>query len=228
MHPHEILACIELAFYIGLLVPVSFCTFYYLLKGQFAWLYLQLFVIAKIAGPALLIHIVQNPSASTGLQIATQILYQIALGPLMSATFSFVIASPRAGSDKTQPSYSPLTHAGRQKALSAILLLAHPVIATGLALGIVGGIDLAPDSSTGTVNPDKYDKGVTFSKASVALFVLGFAPITAGALDLWKHRKALITHSYYVVTGMPVVLPVLLIRILYSILNAANLGSSHA
>lgn len=44
MQPHEILACVELALYVGILGPATFCTIYYLLKRQTAWLYLQAFV----------------------------------------------------------------------------------------------------------------------------------------------------------------------------------------
>lgn len=47
MRPHELLACVELALYVGILGPVTFCTFYYLFKRQTAWLYLQAFATGK-------------------------------------------------------------------------------------------------------------------------------------------------------------------------------------
>jgi hypothetical protein len=45
MIAHEVLACLELAIYVGLLLPATFCTIYFIFKGQFGWLYLHAFVI---------------------------------------------------------------------------------------------------------------------------------------------------------------------------------------
>ncbi|KAJ5113195.1 hypothetical protein N7456_001729 [Penicillium angulare] len=225
MQPHETLACVELALYVALLLPTTFCTIHYLLRGQTAWLYLHAFVIAKIAGPALLIYISEHSSPSTDMQMAAQILYQIALGPLMSSTLSFVNASSKTDKYNSGPSYSPLNALGSKKGSSFFLLLIHPIIMVGLVLGIIGGIDRSP-SSDGTINTDKYDRGATFSKASAALFMVALLAITLGCLFLWKTRKGLAISSRYIFTCLPVVLPMLLLRILYSVLNAANLDTS--
>jgi hypothetical protein len=49
MNGHQILAVLELILYAALLVPATFCTFYYLFnKKQTAWLYLHAFVIGTI------------------------------------------------------------------------------------------------------------------------------------------------------------------------------------
>lgn len=183
--------------------------------------------IAKIAGPALLIYISRNSPASSGVQIAAQILYQIALGPLMSATLSFINISPSTTEDgKAGPAYSPLAPSNGSSISSLILRLVHPVIIVGLVMGIIGGIDRMPDSSTGAINPDKYDRGATLSKVSAAMFLIAFAAIVFGVMRLWKHRKSLTTVSYYIITGMPIILPLLFLRILYTLLNAANLDTS--
>lgn len=48
MNPHQILAAIELAIYLVLFVPVSFCTYHYLSKKkQTAWIYLSVFVLGS-------------------------------------------------------------------------------------------------------------------------------------------------------------------------------------
>lgn len=107
-----------------------------------------------------------------------------------------------------------------------ILRLVHPVIICGLVLGIIGGIDRMPDSSTGMINADKYDRGATFMRASGALFLVAFAAICFGVIRLWKHRKSLAVVSYYIVTSMVVVMPLLFLRILYSVLNSANLDTA--
>lgn len=103
-----------------------------------------------------------------------------------------------------------------------ILRLVHPIIICGLVLGIIGGIDCMPDSSTGLINADKYDRGATFMKVSGALFLVAFAALCFGVIRLWKHRKTLATLSYYIVSSMVVVLPLLFLRILYSVLNSAS------
>lgn len=144
----------------------------------------------------------------------------------MSATLSFVNTSSNADGNKAEPSYSPLPRRGGGGASSTILRLVHPVIIVGLVLGIVGGIDRMPDSSTGNIDSAKYDKGATLSKVSAAMFVISFAAITVGVIGLWKQRKSLATVSYYIVTSMLVILPLLFLRILYSLLNAANLDTS--
>ncbi|GLI78200.1 hypothetical protein PoHVEF18_006507 [Penicillium ochrochloron] len=225
MIAHEVLACLELAIYVGLLLPATFCTIHFIFKGQFGWLYLHAFVIAKIAGPAIFISITEHSSSSSGLQIAAQILYQIALGPLMSATLSFVNISSKPDEDKYEHSYSPLAPLTQGGSLM-ILRLVHPIIICGLVLGIIGGIDRMPDSSTGMISSDKYDRGATFMKVSGALFLVAFVAICFGVIKLWKHRKGLATVSYYIVSSMVVVLPLLFLRILYSVLNSANLDTT--
>lgn len=178
--------------------------------------------LAKTLGPALLIYISGHPSASSDIQMAAQILYQVALGPLMSATLSFVNTSP--GDNKADIAYAPLASI-HKKTSSMILTLVHPVIMVGLVLGIIGGVDRAPDDS-GTIDQKKYERGATFSKASAALFLIAFAGILFGTVRLWKQRKYLATVSFFIVSCMPVVLPLLFVRILYSLLNAANMDTT--
>lgn len=96
----------------------------------------------------------------------------------------------------------------------------------GLVLGIIGGIDRMPESSTGIINTEKYDRGATLSKVSAAMFLFSFAAISFGVARLWKARNPLTTVSYYIFTSMPVVLPLLFLRVLYSVLGAANLDDS--
>jgi hypothetical protein len=144
----------------------------------------------------------------------------------MSATLSFINISSTTNDRKTEPAYSPLAPSNGSSVSSLILRLVHPIIMVGLVMGIIGGIDRMPDSSTGKINPDKYDRGATLSKVSGAMFLIAFAAIMFGVIRLWKHRKSLATVSYYIVTGMPVILPLLFLRIMYSLLNAANLDTS--
>ncbi|KAL3486799.1 hypothetical protein BJX62DRAFT_246559 [Aspergillus germanicus] len=259
MNGHQILAVLELIIYGILMGPVTFCTFHYLFqKRQTAWLYLHAFVIAKIAGPAIYLSIATKSNLSRDLQMASQILYSIALGPLLSATLSFVNSSPSStpkynhdsggipgGNDHTaptayipgpqyqhsQPTYTPLTlspaatqHKKPSIFLSTFLRPLHPIIIVALVLGIISGIDRAP-SSDGSLNKDKYDRGATLAKASAALFLLALVGISIGVAFLFRNRKSLPTVSCYIITAMPLIIPLLFLRVLYSVLGAANLDT---
>jgi cytochrome c biogenesis protein CcdA len=187
--------------------------------------------------------------------MAAQILYSIALGPPLSATLSFVNSSPSSspkydshhgGNDHSaptayipsqqyqtdQPSYTPLTifplgktHKKPSHFLTGFLRLLHPVIVVALVLGILSGIDRAP-SSDGTLNKDRYDRGATFAKASAALFLLVPVGISIGVAFMFRHRKVLPRVASYIITAMPVIIPLLFLRVLYSLLAAANLDTT--
>ncbi|KAL5343279.1 hypothetical protein BJX70DRAFT_394277 [Aspergillus crustosus] len=228
MNGHEILACLELAVYGTLSVPVMFCTFYYLLKGQTAWFYLHLFMVAKIAGPAIFLSISDKKNPSSDLETAAQILYSIALGPLLSATLSFVNTSSKSATTTATPSdsYSSFVQMQSNAPFKGMLRFVHPVIMVGLVLGIIGGVYRTPDSQGVISDWDKYDRGATFAKASGALFLVALAAIALGVAGLFRSRASLPTVSYYVITVMPLVLPLILLRVIYSILNAANLDTT--
>lgn len=263
MNPHQILAAIELAVYLVLFVPVTFCTYHYLSKRkQTAWIYLSVFVLglspfkkkchrilttpAKIIGPAMYISMASQSKPSTGLQLGSQILYTIALGPLLNATLSLVNASSKSKAKEPTPAYSyspvdaptpiPMANPSSKDSntkrgspdlspLNIILLALHPIIMVGLVLGAVGGSKRSPDSS-GHIDPDKYAKAITFSKASAALFMVGLAGIAAGVALLWKSRRSFPTVNYYTTTWMAAVIPCLFLRVLYSVLTAASLDEN--
>ncbi|KAL3457020.1 hypothetical protein BJX64DRAFT_293530 [Aspergillus heterothallicus] len=262
MNGHQIVAILELALYATLFPLVAFCTFHYLFKKQTAWLYLHAFVIAKIAGPAIYLSIAEKAHPSRDLQMASQILYSIALGPLLSATLSFINSSPahepkhsdhdyqpQNANDHTVPTaylpgqqtaYTPLTlstpqHQQQQRyqhqqrsstsptGITATLLrLLHPLIIVALILGIISGIDRAPSSSSS----DKLDRGATLAKASSALFMLALAGIALGAALRFRQRRNMPAVARYILTAMPALVPLLFLRVLYSVLGAANLDTS--
>ncbi|KAF9890652.1 hypothetical protein FE257_005783 [Aspergillus nanangensis] len=236
MTPHEILACIELGIYCILVIPVTLCTWHYLWKRQTGWLYLHAFTFAKILGPAIYLSISNQSNPSRDAQMAAQILYQIALGPLLSAALSFVNTSRSTStSTSSRPEeeplqlsssaetarYSPLVQTTKGAPLHGLLRLLHPVVITGLVLGIISGIDRAPDSS-GSLDDRKYVSGVSLAKASAALFFLVLVGITLGIVSLWKSRRQLSTVSCYITSCMAAIMPCLFLRVLYSILGASN------
>lgn len=152
---------------------------------------------AKVVGPAMSIYLTNKTAnaSNSNLILASQIINQIALGPLLSATLSFANRSSPLQQAKDQLpmqsvensslnpsnsySYQPIHHPlpSRQQATDSpifvwFLRLLHPVIMVGLVLGIIGGVDRAPDSSTGQVKLRDYQNGITMSKISSILFLL--------------------------------------------------------
>ncbi|KAH8689097.1 hypothetical protein BGW36DRAFT_433862 [Talaromyces proteolyticus] len=261
MEAHEVLSCVELVIYILLFPLVSFLAVYYLCltrrEKQTAWLFLNAFTVAKIAGPAIAIYLDSSNTNSTGgsvkLQIASQILNQIALGPLLSATLSFVNTSvsrrlplsPRnqdiaVESNQTQRnyySYLPLQSRnqngeGEGKFIPIVLRLIHPIIVCGLVLGIYGGVKRSPDSSTGETNADDYKSGVTFSKVSSVLFLVAIATLYGTVLLKQCHQTrskrahgGFETGSFVPESMMLVlILPLLFVRVIYSLLYSFNLN----
>jgi hypothetical protein len=276
MNGHQILAVLELINHGTLMGPVTFCAFHYLFKKQTAWLCLHACVIgtvhllslaswkalllgltipfysAKIAGPAIYLSVATKSNFSRDLQMASQILYSIALGPLLSATLSFVNSSPSSEekynhdhnhghqqmqNDHTlstayQLAYTPLTLSPgitRPKPqstwLTTFLRLLHPLIVVTLVLGIISGIDRAPSSDGTLKDIDKYDRSATFAKASAAIFLLALVGISIGVAFMFRRRKALPIVASYIITAMSLIIPLLFLRVLYSVLGAANLDT---
>ena len=190
------------------------------------------------------ISMANQSKPSKGLQLGAQILYTIALGPLLNATLSLVNASSKSKAKEPTPAYSyspvdapapttPMPNPSKGSKpglpeltpLNLILLALHPIIMVGLVLGAVGGSKRSPDSS-GHIDPEKFAKAVTFSKASAALFMVGLAGIAVGVALLWKSRRSFPTVNYYITTSMAAVIPCLFVRVLYSVLTAASLDKN--
>lgn len=168
----------------------------------------------------------QTGTASIGIQVAAQVLYSIALGPLLSSTLSFINVS--APTDDT-PAYM---ESYRKRGLfggvgrSRWLRLAHILIILGLVLGIVGGVDRAPSSSTGKINHSRYDNGATLLKVSVFLFLSALLAIAWGLCSQWSERLGLRKMTRMIMAAVAVSLPFILIRLIYSFLSDFNLDTT--
>lgn len=187
----------------------------------------------KITSSSIYIYTKSSSAPSSiGLQIAIQILYSIALGPLLGATISFITVSINGNEKRLKPQCpqargKPLLYLRSLSTdLSRILRLMHLVIIVALVLGIVGGIDRAPSSSTGKINAGKYDKGATLLKASAVLFLVAFLAGMYVVTTLWRHRPTIREPSRTIVSSMAAVLPLILVRVIYSLLIDFHLDTT--
>lgn len=87
---HGIVAAIEFTFYLLLLIPTALNVRHWGVRQHTGWIFMTLYALLKITGATMLIYSLENPGkTSIGLQVAMQIIYSVALGPLLSATLSF-------------------------------------------------------------------------------------------------------------------------------------------
>lgn len=169
----------------------------------------------------MLIYTLDNPSnTSIGLEIAMQILYQLALGPLLAATLSFLNGHTLSSTNSSNGRRSLLNN------LPRLLKLVHLVIIAALVLRIVGGVDRAPKSSIGTINPAQYDKGATLLQASSALFLIALVGIAYGAARFWPDRAAMTEPQSTLLPAVIFAIPLLLLRVIYSLLSSTNLDTT--
>lgn len=169
----------------------------------------------------MLLHISQHKS-SEGLQVATQVLYSIALGPLLSATLSFL--NPTQPAKSTAPDHSQQSLGPKNAFISRILRLVHILIIVAIALGITGGLNRAPHSD-GTPG-DKYDDGATELKVSSILLLVAFLGICAGTAFFFPSRSSLPVQQKTIIVYIVAALPLLLLRVIYSLLSSFNLSTT--
>lgn len=183
-------------------------------------------ILVKIAGPSTLLYINRKSgSPSIGAEVAVQILYNISLSPLLAGTLSFVNGSTSESGDRHNV-YSGRRKRSCQRNQSQRLRLAHLLIIAGLILGILGGIDRAPKSSTGQINPEEYNHGATFLKVAAFLFLAALLAITWGLTSSWRDRSVTAKTTKYAMVAAAISLPFILVHLIYSFLSSFNLNTT--
>ena len=231
MDAHGILAAVELALYVLLLVPSIINVVNFIGQGQTGWLFVLLFVLVKITGAAILLHLKTTPDSppSISIQVTVQILYNIALGPLLSGTLSFVNNSILRDTDDRSNNIQSSRKRNKsrfQGSPSRRLRLAHLLIIAGLVLGIMGGVDRAPKSSTGQIDPNDYNHGATYLKASAFLFLGGIIAVSLGLLSSWGEFRTFRKLERYSTVAAALSLPLIFVRLVYSFLSSFNLDTT--
>ncbi|KAL1961530.1 hypothetical protein VTN77DRAFT_1635 [Rasamsonia byssochlamydoides] len=203
---HGKLAVLEMIIYI----PVAFFCIFNNIKHGFrreaGWIYLTLFCGVKLSGAGMTIHI--QESEDTSLLTTATVLNSVALSPLLNATLSFLNAHPK----DTDQSF--------MRRASFFLKPLHLMIIVGLGLSVIGGIDETKLDQT------DLDNGAKALKIASALFVLAWTGLLIGCLIFLFHLSELTRSHRRMVLAVALALPFLLVRVVYSALNAVNLNTS--
>ncbi|KAL2075582.1 hypothetical protein VTL71DRAFT_525 [Oculimacula yallundae] len=172
------------------------------------WIYLVIFCLARIIGPAMQLATISNPT-STSLYTGYAILNNVALSPLMLATMGLLGRLL----DSIHETYNTKLH-------PATLKIVHLIILVGLILGIVGGIN-ASDSYIKEMQAGgaaAYRPG-SLSKAGAALFVISYAAIVASTIIISFSTPHAQAGEKRILYAVAVALPFLLIRLIYSCIS---------
>ncbi|KAJ5637377.1 hypothetical protein N7490_007256 [Penicillium lividum] len=195
-------------------------------QGQTGWIFLLVFVLVRIAGSADMLYVkTKSGSASIGAEVAVQVLYNISLGPLLAGTLSFVNNSISESEDQQHAS-SGRRNRVCQKNHSQRLRFAHLLIIAGLILGILGGIDRAPNSHTGQINPIEYNRGATYLKVASFLFLAVIIAISWGLASSWRKRNVMGKAVQYTMVAAAISLPFIFLRLIYSFLSVFSLNTT--
>ncbi|KAJ9265292.1 hypothetical protein DTO195F2_1904 [Paecilomyces variotii] len=202
---HGKLATLEIIVY----VPVGlFCIYNNIRHGfrrEAGWIYLTVFCIIKIAGSIMAIEIEQGKD--TNMTTTATILNTVALSPLLNASLSFL----NVGLDKSQ---SSLRH------VSMALKPLHLLIILGLGLSVVGGINRTKTSQ------NSLDDGARELQGAAAVFALVWVLMVVACAVYLTNLRQLQHFARKLVLSVATALPFVLVRVIYSALNAINLDTS--
>ncbi|UKZ68487.1 uncharacterized protein TrAtP1_009520 [Trichoderma atroviride] len=202
---HGKLAVVEVIIY----VPIGlFCVYNNIRHGfrrDVGWIYLTIFSIIKIAGSVMTIQI--ENGTNTSMATTATILNTVALSPLLNASLCFL----NVGLDKAHSFARHVTKA---------LKLVHILIIAGLILSITGGI-----SRTKTAQ-DSLDAGARELQLASIVFAVVWVLVAIACLMYIKNLHYVQSAAKKLVLSVAMALPFLLVRIVYSALNAINLDTS--
>jgi len=169
------------------------------------WMYLIIFCLARIIGPAMELATINDPT-NTDLYTGYAILNNVALSPLMLAAMGLL---GRLLEDIRE------TH--DTKLHPMILRVVQLVILVGLILGIVGGVDAADAyiKALGAGSTAAYTPG-SLNKAGTALFVIAYVALAAFTIAISFQTPYAQAGEKRLLYAVAFALPFLLVRLVYS------------
>ncbi|KIX97002.1 uncharacterized protein Z520_07116 [Fonsecaea multimorphosa CBS 102226] len=208
---HGKLSIVEIAVYTPTAFFCLFNTIRYGFRRDAGWIYLLLFCIIKLTGAGMNIDI--ELGKKENLVTTATILNTIALSPLLSATLSFVNGGASKTSNEVRKSWS-------NSSLPRLLKPVHLLIVVALVLSISGSLDRTK------TDQNDLNTGATLLKLATLLFFIVWAILCLCSLIFWSTRSQYVPMQRTLLAAVLLALPFLLVRIIYSGLNAINLNTS--
>jgi len=199
----------ELVVYVPSLAIAAFLAFRHGFGRNSGWLFLIIFCVARIIGPAMQLATINAPT-SQALYTGSTILQTIGLSPLQLAAIG-LLSRVLESINKTRHTLV------NTKVLKFVELL----ITVALILGIVGGIDASDNLETTGV----YKLG-TKSKVATALFVVSYVAIVIITIITSFSISHAEPGEKRILLAVAISLPFLLIRLVYSIMSGLA-GDKH-
>jgi len=204
----EVIAIVEICFYVPLFLLTLAVAFRHGFGRQLGWVFLCIFCAVRITGAAFEYEAIQNPTNTTD-STWFIILSSVGLSPLFLATMGLI----KRIADETTA--NGVSQRGR-----VIQILRIPTI-LALILCVVGGED-----QTKANDPSKNSTGKTLTKVGIVIFVAIYVAIFVLTLITGKDVRNTPRRDrpmYFVVL---VSLPLLACRLLFSILSSFTTNPS--
>ncbi|KAG0126926.1 hypothetical protein HOY82DRAFT_587105 [Tuber indicum] len=178
------------------------------------WWYIAIFCLFRIVGSALLLTItLEQADTNKSLVIPATVFSGIAVSPLLAACLGFL----NSCTQHLSTIYHPILR---------LLTLIHLLVLVALVLNAVGGV-LVPLHSTPSPSPSaitSLNRAITYARASSLLFLTAWTFILLSLIILYRHWRAFAWTARVFYVAVLGGMPCLLVRILYAVLAAWDLG----
>ena len=196
------LAIAEIVFFAPALILSLFIVFRHGFTRQMGWVYLVLLSLLRLVGSGALLYSQSNNDQSVALLTTIYITNAVGTAPLLLALLGF-LARVHDGMKAQATNLPDLVFRG-------ISLLAI----VGLALAIVGGIDVSDRSASAS----KLKTGHDLARAGSCIFLVIYLTLAAITILTFTRKSSVLTGERKLVDAGVAALPFLLVRIVYAVI----------
>ncbi|OGM47972.1 hypothetical protein ABOM_002742 [Aspergillus bombycis] len=198
---HSKTSIAQIVFYVPATIIAAYLAYYRHQRPRMAWLILLFFSIIRLVAGVLVILFEHKPT--TGLMIASVILLNTGVFPLVAATLGFIRII--------------LSHEEKVNLrVRQCLLLSRILFFVGLGLQIAGGCLEGSDSASDVII------GVKLVKAGYSIVVVFVTCLLAVQAYLWIYCQEISGTSRTVLKSMGLALPFITVRITYLFLSVTH------
>ncbi|KAE8352208.1 hypothetical protein BDV28DRAFT_5354 [Aspergillus coremiiformis] len=198
---HSKASIAQIVFYVPVTIMAAYLACYRHQRPRWSWIILLIFCAIRITAGVLVIVFNQNPS--TGLMIASIILLNVGLFPLIGATLGLIriIIAHEEEIDKR---------------VRQCLVLSRVLFLVGIALAVAGGC-LEGSDEISDVNI-----GLKLVKAGYSVVVVFLACLVVAQAYFWTRLSDLSRTSQTILKAMALALPFIIVRITYLFLSSLH------